>query len=358
MTILFISYYYDPYPGVGAKRITYWAENIHQYGFHSTVLTATEQNSKKDNIIYIAPENKKQLLSHFIKDAGVQWLPALKKYFLKNKTSFNYDYVLISGGPFMHFGIGKFLKQHFNTKVILDFRDPFANNPRFNDGVFKKTIKTFFEKKFYSNSDIIIAVNDVCKNLFKKTEKTTVINNGYDESGIQFVINQSTNYKKGLIINGGKLYDDCDVNHLISVIANNKGLFFKQIGQKKEFSIKNERIKSIDFLPYTNLLEEIAKAEITTVLTSGKPFETPTKIYDYIALNKKILIITEGGLKRGEIDNILKDYPNVVWTKNNQTDIKNAIIQLQKMELKPFDSSKYSRAYGLKKLVKILENIK
>ena len=43
---------------------------------------------------------------------------------------------------------------------------------------------------------------------------------------------------------------------------------------------------------YIKLLSEINNSEITTVLTGGNSFETPTKVYDYIALNKKMQYYT------------------------------------------------------------------
>ena len=43
MKVLFIAYYFDPYTGVGAKRISYWANEIYKvsnFNISPTVITA------------------------------------------------------------------------------------------------------------------------------------------------------------------------------------------------------------------------------------------------------------------------------------------------------------------------------
>ncbi len=74
MKTLFISYFFDPFPGVGAKRISYWADEIHNHDIEPTVITAIEQKDKKNYPVYYVPNTKrKRNLSSFIKDEGYSW---------------------------------------------------------------------------------------------------------------------------------------------------------------------------------------------------------------------------------------------------------------------------------------------
>jgi len=359
MKVLFISYYYDPFPGVGAKRISYWANNIHNYGVEPVVITATEQVKSNSNIIFLPESGKSKLISKIIKDKGVNWELDLEDYFKVNRGGFDYDVVIVSGGPFMHFGISKFIKKNFHINTIIDYRDPFGNNPRHNDFVINKVVKKYYENYFNRYAEKIIVVNNQCKKGLSYSEKIKIINNGYDERVITTDDKSFVDFEKGLIVNGGKFYDDCTEDKLLQVIISNSELMFLQVGSENEKieKMNNSRINSISFVPYVELIDHLNEAEITTVLTGGESFETPTKIYDYIALNKKILIITEGELYTGEIYETVKDYPNVIWAKNTKKAIRVAITDLKKMEVTPYDCTKFSRAYGLKKLVDIIKEV-
>ena len=92
MKILFISYFFDPYPGVGAKRVSYWADEILNYGIEPTVITAIEQKGNKPYPVHYVPNTKrKRKFSLFIKDEGYSWELDLVDFFEKNNLS-NFDY--------------------------------------------------------------------------------------------------------------------------------------------------------------------------------------------------------------------------------------------------------------------------
>lgn len=356
MKVLFVSYYYHPFPGVGAKRTTYWANNLAKHGIQADVLTATKQEEPSANITYLEPKPASGLLSKLIKDPGLHWKNQLAVYF-NNITAFNYDVVVFSGGPFMHFGVGALLQKKFGVKVVLDYRDPFGYNPRHNDSWLKKTIKTHFEKKFNKAADAITTVNEVCKATMTFKEKVTVIANGYDDEILDVNELEDKAATEGLILNGGKLYGDFNLAALLDVLKKDEGLRFSQVGAKSEMldDLNSERITSEGFMAYEDLVKRIQSAEICTVLTGGKPFETPTKTYDYIALNKKILVLTEGPVKSGGIQSILSGYPNAEWAENKQEAILQAIKNLQARPLEKFNPYPYSRAYSLEKFVALLK---
>lgn len=357
MKLLFISYFFDPFPGVGAKRVSYWAENCSKYGIDATVLTATKQIKKRLNIIYLPLSDKNRLKSRFIKDEGVVWEHDLKEFFKKSK--FDYDIVLISGGPFMHFGIGDYLKNNYGCKIVLDYRDPFAKNTRFKDSFLKSSIKKYYQYKFNNNADLILTVNDFCKKKMKFESKVEVVPNGFDDTSVELSDKTEVKIQKGVIINGGKLHPEFDEMNFVNVVLKNQELSFKQIGKKyaKLDDFQEERLSTNGYLPYDSLVKEIKKAEMAVVMTAGELFETPTKIYDYIALGKKILIITDGNLNVGGIQSILSDYKNVVWSKNTESEIKVNIQKLQNKEYLKTESYKFSRDSGLKKMIDLLQGI-
>ena len=360
MKVLLISYYFDTFPGVGAKRTSYWAEHLNEFDVDVEVITETEQVQEKKGIVFLPKTNRFNVLSKLIKDPGLTWKDDLLDYF-ESKVDFKFDWVIFSGGPFMHFGLGTYLQKKYGCKVLLDYRDPFGYNPRHKDGFLKRTIKTFYEKRYNQMADAIITVNEICKQDMSHSNKVTIISNGFDDQKLLSGMDKRANIPvtKGMILNGGKLYSDFRLDPLLTVLNEDDSLVFRQIGATYPAidALKNDRICSHGFVAYNELLSAIEAAEICTVLTGGEAFETPTKTYDYIGLNKKILVVTEGEINTGGLQSILSDYPNVQWSINEKGAIRQAIQKLQQQELIKINPHPFSRKASLEKLVALLKSL-
>ncbi len=363
MRVLFISYHYSPFQGVGAKRMTYWAENCHKFGIEPTVITATKQEEINASIIHLSPLNEAGFLGKFIKDEGLKWLPVVTGYFKSIKT-FNYDVVLISGGPFMHFSLAKFFKQRFNTKVVLDFRDPFSTNPGFEDNWVKKSIKRYFEKRFIKHADGLIAVNKYCEKLIvpHDDKPTYIIDNGYDDTQLEVQPLKKTTAKTTIVHAGTFLKGQRNPTAFLHTIRDHFAaeVLFYQYGKNSDYLTPFEKQPFYAYkgmVPYKQLMEELNRADICLLVTAGKAFESTTKVFDYIGLNKKILVVTNGIPKTGNLHAITKGYPNIVWTKNEPKAIAEGVLRLIKKPLVQVDTYPYSRANSLKKLVDALKEL-
>lgn len=377
MKVLFIAYYFEPFSGVGAKRVSYWAKNLKRINNIITkcdVITAIPQVSKFDyidNVFYIENTNE-GLLRKFIKfDRGASWLYNLKNFVKNNINKNDYDFVILTGDPFLHFFIVNDFKD-LGIKTIIDFRDPFANNPRgiVKDTLIKK-IKHFALKKienyFLSKADYVITVNKYCIELFenykKHLYKMKIIDNGYDEQIFTNINMQNNNINmQNKIIKfayAGKLYADRNPQIFFNTLKNFEDVEFYHIGERSEYISENSKqIHSLGFMSYYETISTLNTMNVCTIFTSGHFFESTTKVFDYIALNKVILIITDGEIQTGQLYDILKDYPYTYWVNNNQTDIENVLnIIKNNLELSKndFDSYTYSREYGLIKLISILK---
>ena len=84
--------------------------------------------------------SKLPYFGYLIKDEGVSWAKAVKKILLELDLK-TYAYMVFSGTPFMQFGLTGSIKARSRAKVILDYRDPFAVNPRFNNSKLKFCMK-------------------------------------------------------------------------------------------------------------------------------------------------------------------------------------------------------------------------
>ncbi len=354
--ILFLSYFFPPFESVGVKRIAYWYNNISEYGYKAVVFTAIKQTKKDENIHYVAPENNNSLLSKLIKDKGLAWINPLKKR-LKQYNKEDFDIILISGGPFMQMLISKFLKNNFNTKVILDFRDPFYANPRFPKNKIKDFIKLYFQNRFLKYADVVITVNSECKKLINHNN-IELIDNGFDETILNTLsFNRLENNTNKSIHNGiatGRVDSDFDITPFFHALEKDTNISFGYIGNHdfKEYSGKYHHG---GVLEYSKALEFINNADFCILFTGGEAFESSTKIFDYLGLNKTILIITQGEVKTGSLHEITNAYPNVFWTKNNIKDILQAFSKIKKHKNLQIDTNKYARKEGLKLLTQIIE---
>lgn len=355
---LIISYFYKPDKRVASLRTSYWAETFHLYKINTTVLTATVQDENDERIVYISPE-KRPLLNFIIKDLGINWINPLKKYFLQNKKE--YDFIIITGGPFMHFTLTKFLSKKNNCKVVLDFRDPFANNHRFKSGALKEQIKKFYEKKSLRFADMVISVNQYILNNFKNNRTpTAVIPNGYDERKL---INKKKliKHSKTCFVYAGKFYSGCSPTIFINVLTR-LNLKTKLVYMGRNFDRISKFSTQLDLenlgeLSYSSTLSQILSSDIGLVFTEGKEFETLTKPFDYVACNKTILVITEGETDSGALYDLLEEYPNKFWVKNNKDDILKIIPKVINHEIITFNPLSFSRKSSTQKLANLLNEL-
>ena len=355
MNILLIAFLFDPDKSVGALRPTYWAEQLANTGHRVTVFTSIPSEKSKSNYrrVVVPYQPKPQLLP--IADQGISWMPAIKKSFRDLNEGF--DQIIITGGPFLHFLLSKWFKSHTNSKIILDFRDPFAINPRFNDSRLKILLKSFLERRMCKYADSIITVNPFVAKLIKTSpEKISIIENGFNETLIDQVKNMGLKSTPNTVLHAGKTSADRNPIPLIKAIKEMPDFTLYHFGTSIDYVSSPDNFHEKGFIPYSEILKKIATSEICIVLTNGEDFVSTTKIFDYLGLNKKILIITNGEKNKGNLEAITHSNPNVKWAYNDPSDIRIQISSLAKMEHAEIDSSKFSRLFQFSKLENLIKN--
>ncbi|MGI6394840.1 MAG: glycosyltransferase [bacterium] len=369
MKMAIVSYYYRPYKGVGAFRAIYWSENITKIDSNITcdVITAMENVPEnflgKDAKVISVPDNHSSIIFSFLRlDSGITWRRSLEKYF-KEKND-KYDILIFTGGPFLHFFVAKQLKKKMNCNIIFDFRDPFANNPYYKNNPLKSLIKKYLERKMLRISDLNITVNSYCKDLMEKNDNTIVeiIENGYDDKVIKNISNKMNN-KKHKFGYAGKFYSGVFPDNFLKVISESPYLNrceFDYMGESCSYieSFNKGNVMATQTVPYKEAIERVAQFDTALLFTGGQPFQSTTKVFDYIGLEKNILIITNGEPRTGNLYEITKDYPNVFWAHNSENDIRNVLEKAMEHKPKPYpEKEKFSRDAGLRKLVNIINSL-
>ena len=181
-----------------------------------------------------------------------------------------------------------------------------------------------------------------------------MIDNGFDERVLENIKQKKQEEVSHFSIAAtGRVDDDFEMKYFFDAVKSLPDTEFNYIG-KHRFDGYDNQYKHCGFLPYEQALEFISGADLCVLFTGGMAFESSTKIFDYLALNKKILIITQGKIRTGSLHEITKDYPNIFWAENNTESIYSAIQNAKKHKHIEQDTSRFSRAEGLNKLIKIL----
>ena len=354
---LLIAYAFSPQKTVGALRPTYWAEEISGLSdLELDVVTATPLEGDEGSYKRFYVENTaSSIWSTFVKDEGLTWRKNLEDFFEKNGVE-EYDFALITGGPFFHFSIGKYLKRK-GLKVIFDFRDPFSYNPRHKERGLKRMIKERFERKCLQSADFVLTVNDACHEYIGKGMKLNraVLPNGFDERVITPELKKSENNYD--FFYGGKFY--WEPTTFLDVLGT-KHYTFCHAGRPQKYQhsyLQDDAFNALGMLSQKEMYAELAKAEIGVVFTIDVPFESTTKIYDYLALGKKILIVTQGEPHTGVLKRELENYPMYRWVRNNKEEIIQGIEELKALDVVTVDTDRFSRRASLIKLINELKSL-
>lgn len=338
-------------------RAGYWYANLHK-SLNCEVSVLTGQEDAKGKKIHVVPKRGISWMTKFIADDGVIWKYNIKDYLINNSID-TPDLVIITGGPFMHFGLTKWFKKIYNCKVILDYRDPFATNPGFDNGWLKTKIKRSFETKFNRAADALITVNSYCGKIIElfDSKPNAIVQNGYNE---QVTANPSeVNLGNKVTFSyAGKFYFHPE--HLQNALIQSSTSMTYIGPDEDQLDSSSEYINSLGFVDYTAALEVIGSADVGIIQTYGHEFQSTTKIFDYLRCERAILIISDDKLLEGSIHDELQNYPNVFWSKNNTSSIVEAInkIKVSSYDIPPTDfADKYSRGYQLKHLVGLINQL-
>lgn len=377
MRVLFVAYYFEPFSGVGAKRISYWANQISKsyQNIELEVVTATPGNNTTNYKVHFVEDVKNSLYGRFFKsDVGASWSVGLKKWLTKNN---NYDIILFTCGPFIHLRLVPWIKRKYsNTKVVIDFRDPMATNPRSNFKTFtlklKNSLIKYLERKFTSKADHIISVNKVCLSLISGYEKIShsIIDNGYDEEELSLIKQDDRLYENIKVVYAGSFFRDRDPCFYLNYLKEfNTGkleseqIHFVHVGPKSDFLNAYRKFNWVTEhgkKTYRETLEIISGCDFGLIFTLGHPFESTTKIFDYIALQKKILIFANSIPQEGPLIEYGELYKRITWIQNNKDCISNLNVEHLKDIISGIDSNieQFSRKAGLRKLISLLTKLK
>lgn len=241
------------------------------------------------------------------------------------------DVIFATGSPWSGLIIGYLISRLTGKPLIADFRDPWMNNPfHQSKGRLLDNWASRLEKKVVNHARWVSLNTDALHEEFLQRypqldpKRFVVMPNGFDRNDFSELA--STHYAAAegnsraewvTLMHAGFLYGPRDPKALLLAIreANQsepsagRKIRFVQIGKMSlSYSVEQEfadlladgSLVLLSQMPYQDCLGRMASADVLVNVQPGTKTQVPSKLYDYLALNRPILNITpaDGALGR------------------------------------------------------------
>ncbi|MDP5132485.1 MAG: glycosyltransferase [Paraglaciecola sp.] len=264
-------------------------------------------------------------LNYFPDQASVWILPALfagRKLVASKKI----DVIFATGSPWSSLALGYLLSKLTRTPLIIDFRDPWINNPfHHTKGAFLDRFAAKIESKIINHASFVSLNTEPLMEEFisrypeLNKKKFIVLPNGFEEEAVNGAYIHDESAKDLVIRHAGFLYGPRDPSVLLNAIQSvNKQAkaeklqvrwVFEQIGalslsydvsKKYHQMLSDGSFRILQQVPYAECQRLLGHADLLVNIQPGTKTQIPSKIYDYLAVDRPILNITphDGALGR------------------------------------------------------------
>ncbi|MBT1450644.1 hypothetical protein KJ365_07085 [Glaciecola sp. XM2] len=288
----------------------------------STRLNEGSNNKTSQNkSIY---QKGKDLISDVLRypDLESAWIiPAFRKgrAILKKERI---DFIFATGKPWSSLIIALLLKGE-DTKLIIDFRDPWVGNPfDSKDSLIRRKLDPFFEKKVVHAADFVFLNTEHLREEFvarypnKNSNQFVTVTNGFDSSELAEHLNFDTKsldkaYSEDTLVvsHAGLLYGLRDPSSVLEALSNGikeydsnvmDKVMLQQIGgfslgydldkKVRDLGVVG-KFKNLGSVPYDKCLQLLSASDILLIIQPETKTQIPSKLYEYIYLDKPILTI-------------------------------------------------------------------
>lgn len=415
--LLIVSYTFPPTSGIGGRRWAKFAKYLKRKGYELTVMAAdipSEQKSEwsadidgltiiriPTNYPSIVSNPQPGLLNKFRYFASVKKLQMMVKgnYFdrtalwkepIQNKitelvNAKGINCIIVTGGPFQLTHHVVSLKTKFpNVKFIVDFRDLWTQDSEITFFSVmpekRKAIELEMEKQTVQLADKIVNTMESMSDYYSKLtdrNKIHTITNGFDPDDF---LNLLTNTKRSeseiVFTYAGTLYLNLHyvLDPFFAALAKLKAeqpelyrrVKFNFIGKfpseyleyVKKYAI-TEAIQIQGNIPLREVLAEIKQSDFCLlVLNDVYSFNLSTKFFEYIALKRKVVVLSnKGSAPEFIVENKLGYWINPAETYHNLTDILKLKLNGESEQWNSqYDIEQYSLKSLTDKLITVIED--
>lgn len=379
MNILIISPGFVPMAGVGKMRMVslakYLRERHNVTVIHNRISSYADITDEKPikNVRTIEADVKGKFISDFR-----AYKSALKKELALKK----YDIILITVGPYFTLWLIKFIKRMTNISVIVDYRDLWRNSYRANEHVneLKSALKIYAVEKpslkcvsgYTSCDEKSVAVLKEQYAFLSHVPSESILN-GYDDAELNYVsVNNDVEYKNNSTVIGiyGKFayyigQDNLqwfveELNKLI--IHKNEEIKIIHYGNREEYFERVLKDTGIHyewrgFVEYKVGMNALANEANVLMAANDVKIGYGTKIFDYIYLNKPVIMFAvEGSVSKEFVSSFENGY--AFTNREELAEALEIIISNRPKQLTlKVDTKQYGRVVQNKKFEEFIESL-
>jgi len=345
--VLILAYDFPPYISVGGLRPYHWYKNFRKFGLDPIVITRQWGHSDGSETDYAKPGLSGEVITEetewgtvlhgpyhpnfsnrLLLKYGIERYKTVRKFlsgmneilqfFLPigtkleiYKTAYNYlknnkvDIVIASGEPFVLFHYAKRLSKRFRVPWVADYRDPWSSNLRNKNWCYFKYY-AFIEKRTAVNASLISTVSTFVEHQIRQQVPMgafCIAANGYDEEVLATLHASKQNAEVFQMAFVGTIYEWHPLEIVLTAlnewaVSNPQRKFelhFYGTNRNEKilqmvnhhFPQLKEVVKVHPKLSNQRLLERLSKHN-ALLLFNYYAF-MGTKIYDYLALKRKIV---------------------------------------------------------------------
>lgn len=225
------------------------------------------------------------------------------------------DVIFASGMPWSALIIAYLLHKFTGIPYICDFRDPWIGNPYHKSkGKIIDGFSGFLEARIVLNSTLLTANTEQLRLAFQQRypslgpDRIVVLSNGFDPEDFKLAdLSAATPSHEALkVVHAGFLYGARSPSPLLKAMGllqepgtAKETVSFIQIGSMEpeihamlQPHLESGAAQNLGQVPYGECLSNLATADLLVIIQQGTDTQVPSKLYDYLCLNRPILTIT------------------------------------------------------------------
>ena len=349
MRVLILAYDFPPYVSVGGLRPYSWYRYLKEFGVEPVVVTRQWANDHGDERDYIAPSatdrvevertefgtivraphrpnlSERLLLRHgpgrhrllrktvtawyevgqYFADVGPksELVRAARAYFREHGA----DVIIATGNPYVLFRYASELSREFGVPWVADYRDPWSQDHRQSRHRIVRSWLRTIERRIVSSAAAVTAANTTFRDLLATMHTSTtlaVIPNGYDPEAVAAAAGVAQDPERLTLAYTGSTYGWHPIESVLREIDGLNAtrprapIHLRMIGVggrdgvermlRTRFPALCPRVSFTPRLPNDRMAAELARAHAFVAFNN---YAYPgTKIYDYMALRRRILL--------------------------------------------------------------------
>ncbi len=378
--VLLVAYYAGDNPTVGAQRPSYWFDMLEELsGGDITVDLATaapwpEATGRVHHVPDLGPATlapgggaidswATAAFTHASGEAyaptrhvGGYWHVALERYFAARDD--HYDVVIITGNPFEYFGFAAWAQDHWYARTVLDYRDPFALNPRRSFTEKSQARAIDWEKGWNMAADVVTIVHEMNRGTVVPSgpdARIDVVRNGWDERTPLPEVLEEREPGPIRVGHAGQFFTMTPPTPLLEVLAAQGGELH-HMGRPLE-ETHGANVSQYGRLPRPAVLERLATLDLGVAWITSGGAEMPTKVFDYLVAGLDVAILCQGDPTGSALHDLLSEVDGVHFIEDDEGAISQFLAGFAPSPHSPDRAEPFSRRASTLALVSLVREL-